>query len=97
MKIIIRTKNLELTSQINNYLEKKIKHLEKFNLKIFKAQINLIAGKEHSSDRKFRVEINLFLPGKIIRGESSGLSIFAATDLVLEKLEKQLKRYKNKK
>jgi putative sigma-54 modulation protein len=96
MQIIIKTKHLELTPKIENYVEGKIGHLQKFEDQIMDTNVKLTSGKEHSSETKFRVEVTMHLPKTLFRAESKAQDVYAAIDFVSEKLERQLEKYKNK-
>jgi len=96
MQINIKTKNLELTSEIEDYIKEKIGHLQKYDKQIMETDVRLTSGKEHSSENKFRAEVTMHLPKTLFRAEAKGQGVYAAIDLVSEKLERQLERYKNK-
>ena len=96
MKIDIKTKHLELTEEIADYVDKKIGHLSHFDDKIMETRVKLTSGKEHTSDTKFRAEVTMHLPKIIIRAEAKAQEIYAAIDIVSEKLERQIEKYKDK-
>ena len=96
MQINTKTKHLDLTDEIENYVQEKIGHLGKYDDQIMETDVRLFAGKEHTSDTKFRAEITMHLPKTMIVAEGRGLDIHAAIDDVIEKLERQLEKYKHK-
>jgi len=100
MKIIIRAKELELTTAINDYINEKIGFLGRF-LKRFetkqdiKAEIEIARATEHHRHgRVFYAEANLYLPGKTLRAEYSDLEIRAAIDEIQGMLKQEIKKYK---
>jgi len=102
MKFSIKTKNLESTEEIESYLDKKLKSLEKFlssfNLDLVKAEVEIgRTTKHHQAGDIFRAEINLSINGKLFRAESEQESLYAAIDEVRDDLELEIKKFKEKK
>jgi putative sigma-54 modulation protein len=101
MKLIVKATNLELTSALRIYLEKKIKSLEKFFVKTADeeavARIEVArTTRHHKRGDVYRVDINLELPGRIFRAEHTEADVRAAIDLVRDKLKREIARYKAK-
>ena len=74
MRVSIKTTNLELTSNISRHLEKTIKSLDRF-VKNMDAviwawiEIGRISS-HHKSGKIYRAEIQIHLPGKLMRSEA---------------------------
>jgi len=96
MEINIRAKNIELTNDLRQYAESKVGKLSRFFDQIREAEIELISAKNPSINDGQIVEITLFTKGHVVRGKEASTNIFASIDLVLEKLERQLKKNKDK-
>jgi len=99
MKIKIKSTNIILAPNIKDYLEEKILSCEKFlNTKFdVPAQVEIEKSTHHKKGKVFRVEINLKLPKASLRIESTGEDVyFTITDLK-DKLQRALKKYKEKK
>ena len=101
MKIIIKTTNTELTPDIEEYLNQKISGLDKFldgmNRNVIEARVEI--GKitqHHQTGNVFRVEVNLSLPGRILRSEAEELDYRTAIDRVKEELQGEIKKYRGK-
>ncbi|MGE5396019.1 MAG: ribosome hibernation-promoting factor, HPF/YfiA family [Chitinophagales bacterium] len=91
MKFEVRGKNIELTDALRDYVEKRLSKLEKFIEDIKGAQVCLsVEGESH------RVEVTLPLNGIIIRGEEESQDMYSSIDLVVDKLEKQIEKYKTR-
>jgi putative sigma-54 modulation protein len=89
-------RNVDITDAMRNYAEDKLAKLERFSDQIVDARVVMsYAGNEHSSEPA-KVEVQINVPHGIVRAEESGLDTYAATDLVVDKLERQLKRYKGR-
>lgn len=96
MDIKIRAQNLDLTEKIKGYSSEKVSKLDRFFDQIIEAEVELISSKNPSISDKQTVEVTLFTKGHIVRAKESSTDIFASVDLVVEKLERQLKKYKDK-
>lgn len=102
MKKIIKVKDLELTQAIEDYLEKKLATLKKFfsdfNEELVMVEIELgRTTRHHQTGAIFRAEINLSSNGKLFRVESERDDLYAAIDEVRDDLEREIKKFKEKK
>ncbi|MBI2627946.1 MAG: ribosome-associated translation inhibitor RaiA [Candidatus Niyogibacteria bacterium] len=105
MRIHIKTTNFELTSAVKALAQEKLffpaeKLLETLNNKadiIFEAELAKIT-KHHKEGKVWRCEINLDLPGikNILRAGALGESLEEAINLVKSKMEREIKKYKDK-
>ncbi|MGM7702904.1 ribosome hibernation-promoting factor, HPF/YfiA family [Pseudalkalibacillus sp. Hm43] len=93
MNFNIRGDNIEVTPALRNYSEKKVSKLERYfdgtpnsdvyiNLKVF--------------NNEQLVEVTIPMPGLLLRAEESHDDMYAAIDLVVEKLERQIRKHKTK-
>ena len=92
MKILITGKKIELTDGIKGAVEDKLGKLEKYLHEDTEVKVTVSARKA-----KQKIEVTIIpINGPIIRAEDSQESLYAAIDVVYDKLNKQLRRYKNK-
>lgn len=91
MKVQVRGRNVEVTNALKEYVEKRLGKLVKYLDLIEEAQVTLTVEKD-----SHRVEVTIPINGIILRGEESTGDMYASIDLVVEKLEKQIERYKGK-
>ncbi|MGE5380668.1 MAG: ribosome hibernation-promoting factor, HPF/YfiA family [Methylocystaceae bacterium] len=91
MKIDIRGKNIELTDALKDYVEKRLSKLERYIDDLRIAQVTLSV--EHDLHK---VEVTIPLNGLILRGEEATEDMYSAIDLVVEKLEKQIEKYRTR-
>lgn len=92
MKIIISGKKLELTDGIKTAIEDKLGKLERYLNPETEVKVTVSAKK---ATQKIEVTI-IPISGPIIRAEDSEGNLYAAIDVVYDKLKKQIRRYKNK-
>jgi putative sigma-54 modulation protein len=102
MRKIIKTKDLNLTDAIEDYIEKKLASLEKFTSDFNQESIitEIEVGRttrHHQAGDIFRAEINLSINGKLFRVESERDDLYAAIDEVRDDLEQEIRKFKTKK
>ena len=93
MKYNIRGNKIEVTEAINDYLVDKISKIEKYfddNDSIEAKVLISTKGKDQ------KVEVTIWSGKYNVRAEETSEDLYAAIDLVEEKLERQLKKYKSK-
>ncbi len=97
MEFKLKSRNIDLNEDIRSYVEKKIKdRVQKFLDKITKVEVEISLEKNPSINLNNLVEVTLFASGTVIRATDSGKDAFEAIDKVSSKIDRQIKRYKNK-
>ena len=93
MKYNIRGNKLEVTDSINDYIRSKLSKVEKYldDNDVVEAKV-LISAK--GKDEK--VEVTIWSGKYNIRAEVTNEDLYSAIDLVVDKLERQFKKYKEK-
>jgi len=91
MNIIINARHMELTETLKNYAEEKIGKFKKYLNNITEAIITLSIEKY-----RHKAEVLLKVNGLLIQAESITEEMYASIDEVVEKLERQVKKYKEK-
>ncbi|GBF10562.1 ribosome-associated translation inhibitor RaiA [Tepidibacillus infernus] len=93
MKFNVRGENIVVTEALREYVEKKVGRIEKYFDTPPTSDVNVtmkVVKDLHT------VEVSVLLPGVVLRGEESGEDMYAAIDLVVEKLERQIRKHKTK-
>ncbi|SJZ43148.1 ribosome hibernation-promoting factor, HPF/YfiA family [Selenihalanaerobacter shriftii] len=93
MKFILRGKNIDITNALRNYVEEKVGKIEKYfdGEPPIEAHISLEVEKE-----RHIVEVTTYIDGLTLRGEEVTGDMYASIDGVIEKLERQIRKYKTK-
>ncbi|MDS1030580.1 ribosome-associated translation inhibitor RaiA [Bacillota bacterium LX-D] len=91
MKIAVRGKNIQITNALKEHVEKRLGRLDKYFEENTEAQVTLTVERDTHI-----VEVTILLNGYILRGEEATGDMYASIDLVLDKLEKQIEKYKTK-
>lgn len=96
-KTDIYIKDMDLTEELRDYIEKKAGKLDKFLNAIDEKRVDLAFVKTaREPDNKFVAQITLRGRGFILRAEERAIDIRSAIDQVLDKIERQIERYKGK-
>jgi putative sigma-54 modulation protein len=99
MEIKIKGTNLELTPAIENYIQEKMSMLDKFlgKQQVINADFEVaMTTKHHLKGEIFRAEVNLNLPGQMLRVEKTEKDLYKAIDKVKDHLAQQIVKRKNK-
>ncbi len=91
MNIIVNGRHLEITEALRNYAVEKIGKFEKYLSNINEAIVTLSVEKY-----RHKAEVLLKVNGVMIQAEGTTGEVYSAIDGVVEKLEKQVLRYKEK-
>ncbi|MFC0299983.1 ribosome hibernation-promoting factor, HPF/YfiA family [Virgibacillus soli] len=93
MNFNIRGENIEVTAAIRDYVEKKISKLEKYfdTPPSSDVHVNLSVYNDEQ-----RIEVTIPMVDLLLRAEEHHTDLYAATDLVIDKLERQIRKYKTK-
>ncbi|WP_033827828.1 ribosome hibernation-promoting factor, HPF/YfiA family [Bacillus andreraoultii] len=94
MKYNIRGENIEVTPALREYTEKKISKLEKYFTDT--AEAIVYVNLKVYNDKKTKVEVTIPLPHLVLRAEETNSDMYAGIDLITDKLERQIRKYKTK-
>jgi len=91
MQVLVRGRNVDVTNALKEYVEKRVGKLEKFLDNLGEAQVTLSV-----ENQSHKVEVTIPVNGMILRGEESTGDMYTSIDMVVDKLEKQIEKYKGK-
>ena len=91
MNIKVVGKNIEITSAIKEYIEKRVEKLEKFEGK--NTEVTVVCSVEREEQI---IEIQINQNGEFIRIEERNNDLYASVDLAIDKAERQLRKEKEK-
>lgn len=91
MKITVKGKNISVTEALRDKVEKKLSKLDKYFNPNIEAHVTLSVQKN-----RHIIEVTIPFGGVILRGEERNEDMYASIDLVLDKLEGQIRKQKTK-
>lgn len=94
LRFNIRGENIEVTQALREYTEKKVSKIERYfdEIEEVDAHVNL----RTYSDKSAKVEVTVPLPNVVLRAEETSQDMYGSIDLVADKLERQIRKYKTK-
>ncbi|MDD5071188.1 MAG: ribosome-associated translation inhibitor RaiA [Patescibacteria group bacterium] len=99
MNIRIKATKIKLTPEIKSYAEKKMAMLEKYlgGVQILNCdvEVGMSVGGQNSG-KIYKTEVNLEVPGSLLRVEKTEKDLFKSIDKVKDHLEIIIKKYKEK-
>ena len=90
----IRGENIEVTPAIRDHVENKVRKLERY----FNDGANATANVNLKvyNDRETKVEVTIPMKNLTLRAEERHNDLYAAVDLIVDKLERQIRKYKTR-
>jgi putative sigma-54 modulation protein len=96
VKTTVTARHFELTDRLRIQIERKLHRLDRIAHPDAMAKVELIAHASHAADGSHVAEVSVVNNGSILRSSSSGPTPLAALDTVLDKLERQAVRTKER-
>jgi len=96
MQINYVSKNVNITENLQEYAEKKLSKLSRFFDNIENIEVVFSEEDWRDGSKRHRVEVTLKANGKIIKASEANQDFRSSVDLVVDKLEAQLKKLKEK-
>lgn len=94
MNYNVRGENIEVTPAIREYVEKKVAKLERYFTETPAANVNV--NLKFYQDKTSKVEVTIPMPNLVLRAEETNSDMYAAIDLITDKLERQIRKHKTK-
>ncbi len=97
VKVDIKVRNLELNDRLQDYITKKVAKLDRYLGVLEEAKVDLNYAKtaRNANDRQV-VQLTVRGKGVLLRAEERTDDIFASVDAVLDKIYRQIERYKGR-
>jgi putative sigma-54 modulation protein len=96
LKTNLTARNQELSDGLRSQIERKLRRLDRITHDQAEADVELIAKASHAADTAQVAEITLRNNGNVLRSRAAGATPIAALDIVLDKLERQVVRTKER-
>lgn len=96
MKLILSSHNVTLTKAIEDHILAKLDKLEHLDHRAIGARITLENDTAKVTDKKFKCSVRLDVAGPDLYAEDWEVDLYAAIDLVMKKVEQQIRKRHNK-
>jgi ribosome hibernation promoting factor len=91
VQLSVTGRHIDITDSIREYAEKRIGHVKKYFKHIINAQL-VLSVEKHAQVADLTVRAN----GVMLHAEEKGKDLYSSIDLVVDKIDKQLKRYRDR-
>jgi putative sigma-54 modulation protein len=92
MKTTVNARNVELSDRLRSQIDRKLRRLDRISHPEAEASIELIANASRAAETANVAEVTLVSNGSVLRSASSGPTLIAALDRLIDKLERQITR-----
>ena len=96
MELVITGRNMEISDGMREYIEKKAGRLDRYLRGIDEASLELTRESAKSADDRHIAQLTVRVMGTILRAEERSADVFTAFDAVLDKMYRQIIRYKTR-
>lgn len=97
MEILIHSHNMELSDRLHEYVEKKTTRLDRYMPDLAEVRVDLSEENTRSSVQRHVAQVTIRDErGTILRAEERSNDMFASVDAVVDKLYRQINRYRGK-
>ena len=97
MRLQVKGKNVEVTDSIRQYAQEKLGKLERQLADPTRVELELAVERNPSISANHVAEATIWTKGPVLRAREASADHKASIDQLVEKLERQVKRYREKK
>jgi putative sigma-54 modulation protein len=96
MRLVINGRNIEITPALRDYVDEKVGRIQKHNSQVRDIEITLAVVKNPSVQNNHFAEVTSNLNGTMLHVKEQAESMYAAIDLLADKIDRQVKKHKEK-
>src|SRR6202165_1631882 len=96
MRLQVKGRNVEVSDQIRSYAEEKLGQLDRLVKAPTRIELELAVEKNPSIAANHVAEATVWTKGPVLRARESSADMKASIDQLVDKLERQVKRYREK-
>lgn len=96
MNLTISGHHLELTPAIRAYVQNKLERIKRHFDHVIDIAVILTVDRITEKEKRQKAEVNIRLRGKDLHVESIAQDLYAAIDLLVDKLDRQVIKYKTR-
>ncbi|MCY4411080.1 MAG: ribosome-associated translation inhibitor RaiA [Caldilineaceae bacterium] len=96
MNLTVHGRNVAVSDRVQEYVEKKVSRLDKYLPQIREARAELVRSETRASADRYTAQLTIWADGQILRAEESSEDLFASVDAIVDKMYRQIERYKGR-
>ncbi len=97
MDILVHAEGFHLDDRLKQAVEDKVGRLEHFGTRVVRARVTVRRASAHASTKQFAARALMEIPGRDLSAEQFASEPLEAVDLLVEKMEQQLRKRKTAK
>jgi putative sigma-54 modulation protein len=94
MNLTISGHHLDVTPAIREYVQNKLERITRHFDQVIDSHVILCIDNLTEKDKRQKAEINLRVAGKILHIASAAHDLYAAIDMLMDRLDRQVVKYK---
>lgn len=97
MEILMHSRGMDISDRLHDYVEKKTSRLDRYMPALVEVRVDLTEESTRSADERHVAQITIRDErGTILRAEERSNDMFTSVDAVVDKLYRQINRYRGK-
>lgn len=96
MKVLVHGRNVEITDWVEEYVQKRVKRLERYLPNIVEVRADLTESATRAAEDRFTAQITIWESRQILRAEETTADIYASIDAAVDKISRQIQRFKGR-
>jgi len=96
MQLIVQGKNIQVTDRLREYVETKVDRLDRYLPAITDARMELAIEQTRKHGDRQIAQLTIHSKGMMLRAEERSGDILPSVDMVMDKMKRQIDRYKSK-
>lgn len=93
---VIKGKNVEVSQALRDYIAKKVDRLGRHLDRILESKVELAMQETKSQDDRYAAQITISTNHTTLRTEERGLDLRSVIDMAIDRMDRQIDRYKAK-
>jgi putative sigma-54 modulation protein len=94
MNLTISGHHLDVTPAIREYVQNKLERITRHFDQVIDSHVILCIDNLTEKEKRQKAEINLRVAGKIVHVTSAAHDLYAAIDMLMDRLDRQVQKYK---
>jgi putative sigma-54 modulation protein len=95
MNLTISGHHLEVTPAIREYVQNKLERITRHFDQVIDSHVILVVDNLTEKEKRQKAEINLQVSGKVMHLESAAQDLYAAIDILMDRLDRQVLKHKS--
>lgn len=96
MQLQVSGRNLDITAPIREYAERKLARIERHLTEDTRVDLELAIERNRSISANQHAELTVWTRGPVLRAHEYAEDMYAAIDLAVDKLDRQVRRYRER-